>query len=400
MQEEKKVSLTRMPRQQDDGVKPLRELNIGADPFGFQQLSDVQVKGVDWLWKPYIPRGALTLLMGDGGYGKSWATCAIAADLSQGRALPGQDALPPQKVLMIGAEDGLAQVIKPKMIALDANMDNIRASDKGFVIDGKAIAHLVRHIEEYDAAVVFFDPMVVYMGGKIDMNRSNETRSVLTLLSEVAQNANVAIVAVHHVRKSNEGSSQHKVMGSADFINGVRSGLLVDVSKAGQRYMAHIKSNWAANGPTLAYNFSGDSFQWSGEYTGQTDSAPEISLRPRGMAVQWVKDLLRAGPLPAMEVMAQANAANIPERTLTRAKRGVVVSKNVGGMWVWALEDHTMREMQEQEHADATPAATADDIIRSIAGAPDLTQAPMAPQAEGESTIAYARRVLEARNHG
>lgn len=363
------------------------------DPWGFVQLTDVETVPINWVWRPYIPRAALTLIMGDGGYGKSWLTCAIAADLSKGRALPGQDAMPPQKILMIGAEDGLSQVIKPKMEMLDADMANIRASDKGFTLDASSMVHLVRHIREYDAAIVFLDPLVVYLGGKVDMFRANEARSMLTLLGSVAQDTNTAVVAVHHVRKSSEGATQHKVMGSADFVNGVRSTLLVDVSKGGQRYMAHVKSNWAANGATLAYNFGDKGFEWHGEYDGTADGGHEVSRTPRGVVQKWLREQLRAGPVPALEMQKRAADQGYTERTLARAKTGIAVSQNVGGMWVWSLDLAEVQRMQEQEGQGATP-AEAQQALASLGRGPIGSSQKRDPLSD---SLSYAKSVLAAK---
>lgn len=370
-------------------TKPLRDLPE-KDPWHFVQLTEVESVPINWLWKPYIPRAALTLLMGDGGYGKSWLTCSLAADLSKGRGLPGQEPLPPQKILMIGAEDGLSQVIKPKMEMLDAAMENIRASDKGFTLDASSMVHLVRHIREYDAAIVFLDPLVVYMGGRIDMFRANEARSMLTLLGTVAQDTNTAIVAVHHVRKSSEGATQHKVMGSADFVNGVRSTLLVDVSKGGQRYMAHVKSNWARNGATLAYNFGDQGFEWQGEYDNTPVQAPEVSRTPRGAVQEWLREALRNGPVPAVEMQKQATAKGFTERTLARAKIGVIVSKNVGGMWVWALDPAEVARLQKAEEVISGPLAAASEI-EALGRGPFPSTTPMLPPSDD---LAYARSIL------
>ncbi len=390
-----------MISQTRSSVVPLKELapkTLGPDPFKFQLLRDVKSVKVKWLWEPYIPKGALTLIMGDGGYGKSWMTCALAADLSAGRALPGQDPLPPQRVLMVSAEDGLSQVVKPKMEMLQANMDNIQASDQGFTLNGDAMVHLVRYIKDYDVAIAFFDPLVVYMGGKIDSYKANEVRGMMNMLAAVARDTETAIVAVHHVRKSSEGSAlQHKVLGSADFINGVRSGLLVDVSKGGQRYMAHVKSNWAANGATLAYSFGQNGFAWDGLYDGSLhDDTPQVSLRPRGQVAAWLKVQLRDGPVSAVEMLQRAGQENFSETTVQRAKKGIVKSYITKGVWYWELEDGTMEQIQREE-AYALPAAQGrgdelkpGELINAMAN-------HSLPMNDASDPLAYARAVLAAK---
>lgn len=332
----------------------------GPDPFHWKKLSEVQSKPIEWLWKPYIPKGAVTLIAGDGGYGKSWMTCALAADLSQGRALPGAPALPPQRILMISAEDGLEQVTRPKMELLDANMEMITCSDTGFTITPDTRAHLAGMIKHFDAAVVFLDPLVVYMGGKVDMFRANETREMMNLLVEVARHTNTALVAVHHVRKSGEGSVQNKVMGSADIVNGVRSVVVVDMSKGGQRYMAHAKSNWAANGPTLAYHFGKAGFQWQGLYDpGEKEMVN--SRNKRGAAIAWLREHLQDGPVPSQVLLLDAAEQGFSLSTLNRTKDienpGTVQTFQKDRMWFWALCPKEMERLQREAGIEVPPPA-------------------------------------------
>jgi hypothetical protein len=52
------------------------------------KMSDIRPEPVEWLWEPYIPSGAISLVQGDGGTGKTTMTLAIAAALTRGEALP------------------------------------------------------------------------------------------------------------------------------------------------------------------------------------------------------------------------------------------------------------------------------------------------------------------------
>ena len=323
-------------------------------------MSTVKPQPINWLWKPYIPRGAVTTIIGDGGYGKSFMTCSIAADLSAGRALPGQDAAHPQKVLMISAEDGIGQVMLPRLTALEANMENIAAYDEGFSLNPKMAEKIAKAVEQFDAAVVFLDPMVVYMGGEIDSHKANEVRSIMSMLTDIAKHKGIAIVAVHHVNKGN-AKGQHKSLGSVDFINSVRSTLLVDVSKTSTYYMSHVKHNWSGQGPTLAYSFTNDKFQWLGEYAPQLGELYEVQLShtPRGKAKAFLLNVLKDGPVLMTELMKFAKDQGFSERTLMTAKRGVCHSVRRSDMkWEW--------ELDEDPHPEAI-GQTAETLLSTMA---------------------------------
>src|SRR5438552_19016017 len=70
-------------------------------------------EAVDWLWRPYLARGTLTLLDGDPGVGKSLIALDLAARLTTGRAWPGEKAAdrPAERVLIANAEDPIRKVL-------------------------------------------------------------------------------------------------------------------------------------------------------------------------------------------------------------------------------------------------------------------------------------------------
>lgn len=342
----------------------------GEDCLPFRICSTVKAEPVHWLWQPYIPRGALTLIAGDGGYGKSFMTCSLAADLSAGRPLPGQDAQAPCKVLMISAEDGLGPVIMPRLTVLDAAMENIAVLDEGFVLNPGVTKRILKAVDQFDAAVVFVDPLVVYLGGEVDSHKANEVRAILSQLTRIAKAKDIAIVAVHHVSKG-LATGQHRTLGSVDFVNGVRSELLVDCSKSGTYFLSHGKSNWAKKGPTIAYNFNNERFTWLGNYEPPkgVDGEIELSRTPRSKTRAFITNVLADGPVPMIEVLRLAHDAGIGERSLNAAKKGIARSvrkttDNHGhGQWFWELE----------EGAEPHPVSGGQSIATLAARTPQVT---------------------------
>lgn len=307
--------------------------------LSFVRLEDVEEQEIQWLWYPYIPRGTSTLLVGNGGMGKSWITCSLAADLSAGRKLPGAKvALPPQKILIASAEDDIGHIIKPRMKTLNADMKNIFVSDEPFILDEKGVRGLESAMSMVSATIVFLDPLVAYLGGKMDINKSNESRAMIGPLTQAAARTNCAVVIVHHVRKDGKGKRIHQAMGSADITNSVRSALLVDENQDGQHYMIHAKHNWSSKGPALAYSVKDDSFRWGGAYQ-DTHEENHVSTKPRGHAKDFLLTVLAEGPMGAAALFELASARGINASTLNRAKPGIAKSMKLEGQWIWQLED-------------------------------------------------------------
>lgn len=310
----------------------------------FHKLADIQTEEVNWLWYPYIPAGKLTVLEGDPGLGKSWITCAIASDISTGRKLPGSKAdLPPQKVLMLSAEDGLGDTVKPRIESMKGNVENIFVSDSHFSLDSAGLKELEELMRSMAATIVFLDPIVAYLGGKMDMNKANEVRAMMGPLAEAAKNTGSSIVIVRHLRKSGGGNAKYNGLGSIDFTAAVRSGLMVGESKGGTRYMRQFKNNLAPTGDSLAYSLVDSHFQWEGNFEDTDDDAPAKETSRHSMtdkAQEFLFDNLKNGPMSSIELMSRAAEAGLNTRTLDRAKKGVAMSRKIGDTWEWMLLEH------------------------------------------------------------
>ena len=90
-------------------------------------LADVQAERVTWLWPGRLPLGKLVVLDGDPGVGKSTITAAITATVSTGSTWPDGAQCPIGNVLILSAEDGLGDTIKPRLEAAGADPGRVHA---------------------------------------------------------------------------------------------------------------------------------------------------------------------------------------------------------------------------------------------------------------------------------
>jgi hypothetical protein len=99
-----------------DALRHLAE-EITADPlfagtFVLRSFEEIEDEGVAWIWKPWIPERAVTLLVGWPGEGKSMLTASLAARLSV-----GAEGFPePASTIMLSAEDAHGAIIKPRLV--------------------------------------------------------------------------------------------------------------------------------------------------------------------------------------------------------------------------------------------------------------------------------------------
>ena len=92
-------------------------------------MADVPLLEVEWLWKPYIPFGKVTIIQGNPGEGKTTLALRLASACSKGEAFHKMEAHEPFNVIYQTAEDGLGDTIKPRLIEADADLSRV------FVID-------------------------------------------------------------------------------------------------------------------------------------------------------------------------------------------------------------------------------------------------------------------------
>jgi hypothetical protein len=111
----------------------------------------------------------------------------------------------------------------------------------------------------------------------------------------------------------------------------------------GKRIVAHTKRNLTPPGRSLSYIINEGKFEWTGEVDLTAEDLcrePENSetRSAREEAEEFLKEVLKDGPVPQTEVAQQAEEQGISKRTLDRAKKSLrIKSKRTEGRWVWSL---------------------------------------------------------------
>jgi len=309
-------------------------------------MAGVKTEKVDWLWPQRIPIGKVTLIEGDPGIGKSTVTLAVATALSLGKGLPGMPNVPRGVTLLMSAEDGLADTVKPRLEMLGADTSMIFAIEKPVTFDYQGCSNLDAKIAECVARLVIIDPLFAYFSIKTDIHKANETRAVMSRLAAIAACRRCAILAVRHLTKGGRDKSIYRGQGSIDLTAACRSVLLVgaDPSDRRRRAVVQIKNNLTAMAPPIGYEIVEGQFAWTGasDLTAERILASEQSSSdglPIDDAMEFLRELLADGPVVQKKVVSEAREQGISERTLYRAKTELKVKsrKQRAGGWAWEL---------------------------------------------------------------
>lgn len=245
-------------------LAPLDSLSPGNHPplqpapqrsYHLTRLSDVKPEPIRWLMEGRVPYGGLTILAGRPGEGKSQLTLNLASQLSHSSAS-----------ILIGAEDGLADTVAPRILASRGNPENILSFDvrneRGFddsPILPTDVPLIERAVRESGAALVVVDPFAAHLDPELNSMSDHSLRQATRPLARMARDTGCSVVIVAHLRKSREGGPLDWIGGSGGLTGAARSVLLMGRHKSGdvwsdvdRRYLHHVKSNGAKLARALA----------------------------------------------------------------------------------------------------------------------------------------------------
>jgi putative DNA primase/helicase len=327
------------------------------------RLSEVNPEAVSWLWPGRIPFGKLTVLDGDPGLGKSTLALDLAARMTTGRELPGGAACSRGAVVLLSAEDGLADTVRPRLDAAGGDPSRFVAISTVQEPGGAETApSLVEHVSQIEDAIrresgrlLIVDPFMAYLGREINSYRDQDVRSVLAPLAALADRTGAAVLLVRHLRKGSRADGALYAGGGSIGISGAaRSVLLVgkDPDDESRRIVAAVKSNLCPSPPSLAYRIETDGdgrprIVWEPEPVDFTadrllaaSAEGEEERGARAEAAEWLSYYLADAPRPSAEVLREGRRAGHQEITLRRAAKGLGVQKSKDGFqggWIWAF---------------------------------------------------------------
>ena len=293
------------------------------------RMSNVELTPVEWLWKPYLPFGKLSVLQGNPGEGKTYFAMHLAAACTNGKLLPNMERMEPFNVIYQTAEDGLGDTVKPRLIEAGADLDRVLVIDDSEVQLTLSDERIEKAIIENNARLVIIDPIQAYLGADVDMNRANEVRPIFMRLGQVAQRTGCAILLIGHLNKAAGMQSLQRGLGSIDIAAAVRSVMFIGKLKHDptMRILTHEKSSLAPPGASLAFSLGDEGgFRWVGEYDITADEMLSGIEPQRETKTQQAKDLICTLLAGGKQVLSEdidkaALERGIPGRTVRDAKR-------------------------------------------------------------------------------
>lgn len=299
--------------------------------------SSFEPRSVRYLVEPYIPRGAVTILGGISGTGKTSLALSLAAAISSGSRLPFEPAWlqrEPESVVYLTMENDPNVVLRPRIEAMGADLDRV------FFLDGVGTsmtsAELRDAVREVKAAMMVFDPIQSFLPSGTQMGRAEQIRPIVDKVTEVSKDEDLGSVFISHMSKPGPGvvSALDRLLGSSDFRNVARSVLIVgrDPENPNQRVFAHAKNSYGLPAPAQRYHisdgglvvFDGEADLTADQIIAQTENAAPRAKKAANTLNEAIDTLDKAlgfvGWVDVATVYALSAAGGYSDRTMRNAK--------------------------------------------------------------------------------
>lgn len=361
------------PHRREESAAPSGDGPVTGPRLIEHTMSAVTPERVSWLWPGYLARGKLHLLDGDPGLGKSTVALDLAARLSVGASWPdGQPGAAPARAVILSAEDGLADTIRPRLDAAGADCarivavtavrtpiltaDGVTDDDRLPTLPGDA--HRLRDLlHRTGAELLIIDPLMAYLGPDVNAHKDQDVRRALNGLVAALADTSTAAVVIRHMSKAGGANPIYRGGGSIGIIGAARAAFIVapDPADDGQVVIACSKINIAVAPASLAFRLSDAGgcaqVQWADKpvsYTATDLLAAGAETTDERDERDWITEWLirylidNGSEATAGDATKAGEKVGIPARSLRRARaRSGCIRKekrDFTGPWIWIYD--------------------------------------------------------------
>ena len=318
---------------------------------------------IEWVWPGWLPRGMLSLLGAAPGAGKSLVALDLArrvihqepfpdaARRSQASALPGGNVVyvDAEAVPQIQNERASAWDMDRSRLYLMLPKDQYGLVDFGSTTDQDRLLEMVYELQPH--LVVVDSLSSITLKGE---NNVEDVRAVLSFLSAVAREFDLAMLLIHHLRKRGKALPMMDLVtaddfrGSSHIIAMARSVLALSIiqdgpepDRNGPRRLEVVKTNLCRYPPALGVHFEDNGRAAPEIRYGDAPQAYKKATQTETCAEWLLETLQEAGePMRPKEVLVLAKEYGFKEGTIYRARKeleGTVVNtagkKAPGNRW-------------------------------------------------------------------
>lgn len=332
-------------------------------PLGFVSGADVKMGRIQWLWPGMIVKGALNLIDGGKGVGKSSIMAAMCATVCGGKPLPETKAKGKKsRCLWFGTEESFETAILPRWKANGGNPKDLYtpqsvsldAADPLYLPGGEA--RLLWTVQKLGVSMIALDPYSSLSTPGVNLNMEQECRAYLQSLARVCGATGATSLLARHFRKGQSGGFLERGLGSIAVPNVCRSVMRADRDKDNPEtcWLSAVSCNHGKAEGAMPYTLEATKDAVFKVIFGRRvdktieeilEGHEELDTRDESRdARKLLERSLASGPVDAKTIIREARDAGIGERTLRKAKAEMRIgskreaaAKGVVAVWKWFM---------------------------------------------------------------
>ena len=301
----------------------------------------------------------------------------LAARVSRGQSMPdGSPGLGPADVILLSAEDGLADTVRPR-----GWMRRVRTAPgcRSSPSPSRAAttcraspmtsARCARRLPASNGALVVVDPLMAFLGGDVNSHRDQDVRRALAPLARVAEETGCAVLVL---RPQQQGPAVERALSRRRLHRDHRRRPLRPRGGPGPRgrdpdhpRRRQGEPRAEAAEPRLPHRGRPQrrgAGGLAGSHRPHREGPPQRAPEPGGSADQTdqacdvLRELLADGKVDAKQARRQVmDGAGVSSRTvdIAKARLGVIAEREgygPGGRWVWRLPSNAGRTHRAQPY--------------------------------------------------
>ena len=352
LQDQLNVAQKHMEYLEEECAKVLRE-----PPGVTLATASVELGNVRWLWPGWIPMGAVSMIIGNSGVGKSHVVLRIAQSVISGEPWP--DGSPVEtngettrRVAWIDTEARYALLneraerwgLPRDRIQWPLDPENVRKLTPNLMLDDAGHWQAIcDYLNDWRPALTVVDSL---SGGHDADENKEHIKAIMRRMAELSADLGLGLLVVHHTRKAREGEAANLVQaerarGHGSHTQWPMSVIVLDKPDPEQdRLRLRVdKANLTVAPPPLGVTIEDDGVACDTEAPG-TPKAWSSSDDARAM----LEARTSTGAARVTELRSEAQERGIPWFAVQRMRKqlGLVAIRRgesgrpAGGFWVWA----------------------------------------------------------------
>lgn len=326
---------------------------------GITWLASEAEETTQWPWPGYLPGGAVVVLEGRKGTGKSTVAAAIAGAFTGGPRPPGWDSQDRLPVLWSAGEESYTTIVQPRLRAAGADVGLVGRPEvvqptgpRRRIQLPSDCQTLCAQLSDSGARFLVLDPFWGAVDQGLDLGRPQQARLYGEAVAEVCAQTGCSALLTRNLRKGVAGDAREQGLGSVEIGNVARLILRTDEHphEPNTHTLSVVVSNYGPRAPTLSFRVAprrsgGARIEWLGVCPLSADQLAEgragaAERDEYSDAERIIAALIGSGSIPYTALRAEAEDAGVSLATLRRVKAtlsipSIRVSSGGRAHWEW-----------------------------------------------------------------